>query len=224
MEEYLEDKAPRVWPTRLLVAAVVLALIALFGFALKKLLGDAGPQKKQTVHNIALLKPPPPPPPPKPQEKPPEPEMKKEEVKVEQPKPDAPNQSDAPEGKQLGVDAEGGAGSDGFGLIGNKGGRDLLAGGGKMAFAFYTNQLQRFLQDELAKHKKLKSADYRVIVRVWLSRAGAVQRVELAGSSGNGEIDESLRKALADVPALRDPPPENMPQPVKVRITNRGAA
>lgn len=224
MEEYLEDKAPRIWPTRLLVAAVVLALVALFGFALKKLLGDAGPQKKQTVHNIALLKPPPPPPPPKPQEKPPEPEMKKEEVKVEQPKPDAPNQSDAPEGKQLGVDAEGGAGSDGFGLVGNKGGRDLLAGGGKMAFAFYTNQLQRFLQDELAKHKKLKSADYRVIVRVWLSRAGAVQRVELAGSSGNGEIDESLRKALAEVPALRDPPPENMPQPVKVRITNRGAA
>lgn len=224
MEEYLEDKAPRVWPTRLLIAVVVLALVALFGFALKKLLGDAGPQKKQTVHNIALLKPPPPPPPPKPQEKPPEPEMKKEEVKVEQPKPDAPNQSDAPEGKQLGVDAEGGAGSDGFGLVGNKGGRDLLAGGGKMAFAFYTNQLQRFLQDELAKHKKLKSADYRVIVRVWLSRAGAVQRVELAGSSGNGEIDESLRKALAEVPALRDPPPENMPQPVKVRITNRGAA
>ncbi len=224
MEEYLEDKAPRVWPTRLLIAAVVLALVALLGFALKKLLGTAGPAKKQTVHNIALLKPPPPPPPPKPQEKPPEPEMKKEEVKVEQPKPDAPNQSDAPEGKQLGVDAEGGAGSDGFGLVGNKGGRDLLAGGGKMAFAFYTNQLQRFLQEELARHKKLKSADYRVIVRVWLSRGGAVQRVELAGSSGNGEIDESLRQALAEVPALREPPPENMPQPVKLRITNRGAA
>lgn len=224
MEEYLEDNAPRVWPTRLLIAAAVLALMALLGFALKQLLGDAGPVKKQTVHNIALLKPPPPPPPPKPQEKPPEPEMKKEEVKVEQPKPDAPNQSDAPEGKQLGVDAEGGAGGDAFGLVGNKGGRDLLAGGGRMAFAFYTNQLQRFLQEELARHKKLKSADYRVVVRVWLSRAGAVQRFELAGSSGNGEIDEALRKALAEAPALRDPPPENMPQPVKIRITNRGAA
>lgn len=222
--EYLEDKAPRVWPTRLLVAIAVLAIVALLGFALKMLLGEAKPAKKQTVHSIALLKPPPPPPPPKPQEKPPEPEMKKEEVKVEQPKPDAPNQSDAPEGKQLGVDAEGGAGSDGFGLVGNKGGRDLLAGGGKMAFAFYTNHLQRYLQEELARHKKLKSADYRVVVRVWLARNGTVQRAELAGTSGNGEIDEALRRALVEVPALRDPPPENMPQPVKVRITNRGAA
>lgn len=221
--EYLEDTNPRVWPTRLLIAVVVLALLALLGFALKKLFGDAGPQKKQTVHNISLLKPPPPPPPPKPQEKPPEPEMKKEEVKVEQPKPDAPNQDNAPEGKQLGVDADGGAGGDAFGLVGNKGGRDLLAGG-KMGFAFYTNQLQRHLQDELARHKRLKGADYRVTVRVWLSRSGAVQRVDLAGTSGNGEVDETLRRVLADVPALREPPPESMPQPIKVRITNRGAA
>jgi protein TonB len=220
--EYLEDTNPRVWPTRLLIAVVVLALLALLGFALKKLFGDAGPQKKQTVHNISLLKPPPPPPP-KPQEKPPEPEMKKEEVKVEQPKPDAPNQDNAPEGKQLGVDADGGAGGDAFGLVGNKGGRDLLAGG-KMGFAFYTNQLQRHLQDELARHKRLKGADYRVTVRVWLSKSGTVQRVDLAGTSGNGEVDETLRRVLADVPTLREPPPENMPQPIKVRITNRGAA
>lgn len=224
MEEYLEDGPPRVWPTRLLIAVAVLAVMALLGFGLKQLLGDAGPPKKQTVHNIALLKPPPPPPPPKPQEKPPEPEMKKEEVKIDEPKPEARNPSDAPEGKQLGVDAEGGAGSDGFGLVGNKGGRDLLAGGGRMAFAFYTNHLQRVLQDELAKHKKLKSADYRVVVRLWLSRNGALQRFELAGSSGDQSIDDALREALAETPAMREPPPESMPQPVKIRISNRGAA
>ena len=43
----------------------------------------------------------------------PEPEMKKEEVKLDQPKPDAPNQDNTPEGNQLGVDAEGGAGCGG---------------------------------------------------------------------------------------------------------------
>jgi len=220
--DYLEEKPPRVWPTRLLVAVVVIAVIALLGFGLKELLGDGGKPKKQTVHNISLLKPPPPPPPPKPQEKPPEPEMKKEEVKIDQPKPDAPNRDDSPEGKQLGVDAEGGAGSDGFGLVGNKGGRDLL-GGGKGAFAFYTNQLQRHLQDELARNKKLKRLDYRVMVRVWLSKSGSVQRVDLGGSSGDAEVDETLRTALAAAPALRDAPPENMPQPIRIRIMNRGA-
>jgi protein TonB len=211
-----------VWPTRLLVAAISIALITLLGYGLKKLLGDAGTAKKQTVHNISLLKPPPPPPPPKPQEKPPEPEMKKEEVKLDQPKPEAPNQDNAAEGKQLGVDAEGGAGGDAFGLVGNKGGRDLLAGG-KGGFAFYTNQVQRHLQDELAKNRKLKRTDYRVTVRVWLSKTGGVQRVDLGGSSGDAELDETLRVALAAAPALREGPPENMPQPIRLRIMNRGA-
>jgi protein TonB len=207
--DYLEEKPPRVWLTRLVVAVVVIAVISLLGFGLKELLGSGGKAKKQTVHNISLLKPP-------------EPEMKKEEVKIDQPKPDAPNQDNAPEGKQLGVDAEGGTGSDGFGLVGNKGGRDLLAGG-KGAFAFYTNQLQRHLQDELARNKKLKRLDYRVMVRVWLSKSGSVQRVDLGGSSGDAEIDETLRMALAAAPALRDAPPENMPQPIRIRIMNRGA-
>ena len=221
--DYLEQKPPRVWPTRLLIAVLALAVIALLGLGLKELLRDSEKPRKQTVHNIALLKPPPPPPPPKPKEKLPEPEIKKEEVKIDQPKPDAPNEDDAPEGKQLGVDAEGGAGSDGFGLVGNKGGRDLLAGGTKGAFAFYTNQLQRHLQDELAKNRKLKRLDYRVMVRVWLSKSGSVQRVDLGGSSGDAEVDEALRMALAAAPALRDAPPENMPQPIRIRIMNRGA-
>ena len=219
---YLEEKSPQVWPTRLLVAVVILALVALLGFGLKQLFSDRGQPRKHTVHNISLLKPPPPPPPPQPQEKLPEPEIKRDEVKVEQPKPDAANQDNAPEGKQLGVDAEGGAGSDGFGLVGNKGGRDLLAGG-KGGFAFYTSQLQRHLQDELAKNRKLKRRDYRVPVRIWLSRTGSVQRVDLGGSTGDAEVDETLRMALAAAPALRDAPPENMPQPIRLRIMNRGA-
>lgn len=220
--EYLEEKSPRAWPTYLLVGVVAIALIALVGYALKKLLGDAGPAKKPIVHNISLLKPPPPPPPPKQQEKPPEPEIKKEEVKVDQPKPDAPAPDSPPPGEQLGVDAEGGAGADGFGLVGNKGGRDLLTTG-KGSFGFYTNLLQRHLQEELARNRKLKRLDYRLVVRVWLSKSGSVQRVALAGSTGDVELDETLRTALASAAAMRDAPPENMPQPVRLRISNRGA-
>lgn len=203
-----------------------LLVLVLLGIGLKSLIGDGGKAKKQKVHQISLLKPPPPPPPPKPQEKPPEPEMKKEEVKIDQPKPE-PQQADnqPPEGKQLGVDAEGGAGGDGFGLVGNKGGRDLLGGGGGgAAFAFYTNLVQRHLQDELARNRRLKLTDYRIIVRVWLSRSGAVQKAELAGSTGDPEVDESIRTALLNAGNLREPPPENLPQPLKIRITNRGAA
>lgn len=220
--ELLGKRSQRVWPTYLFAAAVGIALIVALGYGLMQLFSKSEAPRRQVVHNISLLKPPPPPPP-KPPEKPPEPQMKKEEVKVDQPKQDAPKQDDAPAGKQLGVDAEGGAGSDGFGLIGNKGGRDLLGGGGRLAFAFYTNGLQRFLQEELAKHKQLRGTDYRIVVRLWLARDGAVQRVELAGSSGNPDVDARVRSALGELAAVREAPPENMPQPVKLRISNRGA-
>ena len=218
--ELIEKRSKRAWPTYLFACLVACALAVALGYGLMKLFSKSEAPRKQVVHNIALLKPPPPPPPPKPQEKPPE--VKKEEVKVEQPKPDAPKQDDAPAGKQLGVDAEGGAGSDGFGLVGNKGGRDLL-GGGRMGFAFYTNGLQRFLQDELARNKQLRGADYRIVVRLWLAPDGAVRRVELAGSSGSPDVDARVRAALGALAAVREAPPENMPQPVKLRISNRGA-
>jgi protein TonB len=220
--ELLEKKSKRAWPTYLFAGAVACALIGALGYGLMQLFSKSEAPKKPVVHQISLLRPPPPPPP-KPPEKPPEPQIKKEEVKVEQPKPDAPRQDDAPAGKQLGVDAEGGAGSDGFGLVGNKGGRDLLGGGGRLGFAFYTNALQRFLQDELAKNRQLRGADYRIVVRLWLARDGAVQRFEMVGSSGNPDVDARVRSALGALASVREAPPENMPQPVKLRISNRGA-
>jgi len=204
---------------------VGLLLLVLLGLGLKSLLGDAGKPKKHVVQQISLLKPPPPPPPPKPQEKPPEHEIKKEEVKIDQPKPETKEAANQPqEGKQLGVDAEGGAGGDGFGLVGNKGGRDLLVGGGGAAFAFYTNIVQRHLQEELGRNRRLKLTDYRIVVRIWLSRTGVVQKAELATSTGDLEVDEGIRTALLNAGALREPPPENLPQPLKIRITNRGSA
>jgi protein TonB len=223
MTVMIDESRSKPWLRKLLIglgAVLSLAAVVLIAFSL---LGEKSKPKKQTVHQIALLRPPPPPPPPKP-EKPPEPEIKKEEVKIEQ-KVEQPKetQSDQPEGKQLALDADGSAGSDGFGLGANKGGRDLLAGGtGKAGFAFYTAALQRHLHDEIARHKGLRNGDFRVVLRLWLGRDGAVQRFELVGSSGNGDTDELIKAALAEARVMREPPPESMPQPIKVRITARG--
>ena len=55
---------------------------------------------------------------------------------------------DAPPGDELGLDAEGGAGSDGFGLRAKKGGRGLIGGGDRNRW--YEGQVQRdlFLSEE----------------------------------------------------------------------------
>ena len=200
-------------------------LIGLVIWLIRGFLADSTHAKKPSAQVIAVLKPPPPPPKPKPEEKPPEPETKREEVKMAQPTPDEapkPAQSDAPAGKDLGVDAEGGAG-DSFGLAGRKGGRDLLAGGGGSPFAFYTNALQKTLQEELARSKALGGRDYRVAVMLWLDSAGKIEKFTLSETSGNPETDRLLRGALAELPRLQTPP-ENMPRPIGVRISSRGSA
>ncbi len=200
-------------------------------YALKSLLGGGKP-KKASVQTIAVLRPPPPPPPPKPEEKPPEPEMKKEEVKLPdpEPKPQEAASDQPPPGPDLGVDADGSGAGDGFGLVGKKGGQDITTigqggGGGvnRAQFAFFTNMVTAHLQDELSKNRKLRSADYRVVLKVWFAKDGRVERTELAGSSGDGEIDQQIRTTLAEVAPMRQPPPPEMPQPLKLRLTSRGA-
>lgn len=219
----MAQQSSRKWIRTALLGLGVLVVIALVAAVISSFLADAGKPHKRSVQQIAILRPPPPPPPPKPEEKPPE--IKKEEVKLPPPpQEEAPKEADAKEaGKDLGVDAEGGAGGDGFGLVGRKGGRDLLAGdGGRSQFAFYTNMIQQQIQDELSRNKKLKGGDYRAVVRIWLGSDGRMQKVDLAGSTGNADVDVNLRNALAEM-AFRQPPPQNMPQPVRLRISSRGA-
>lgn len=215
-----EPKRKRPWVKKLVVAAFVLGVLVALVLVVSSLMKGTKETKKK-VHQVAILRQPPPPPP-KPPEKPPEPEMKREEVKIDQ-KQEQPKETESnqPEGKQLGVDADGGAGTDGFGLLGNKGGRDFLAGG-KGGYALYSASLQRHLQDELSKRKGLRVGEYRVVVKIWLGSDGSIQRYELVGTSGSPEVDENIKAALTSARPMRDLPPENMPQPVKVRITARG--
>ena len=213
---------------KVLLRGVLLVLLCVFigliVWFVRSMMSDGKPTRRQAVQQISLLKPPPPPPPPKPEEKPPEPEIKKEEVKIDEPKqPDEapkPAENEPPAGKDLGVDADGAAGGDNFGLVGRKGGRDLLGGvGGK--YAGFSNLLRQQIQASLARDKQLRALDYKVVVKLWLSREGRVERYELAGSTGNPDTDKAINQALANLPSMHESPPEDMPQPVKLRVTSR---
>lgn len=212
-----------------LIAVGLLSSVSVLAYALKSFLANDGKPHKASVQTIAVLRPPPPPPPPKPEEKPPEPELKKEEVKLPDPEPQQAEEA-PPAGEQLGLDADGSGAGDSFGLAANKGGRDVTTigdggGGGvnRAQFAFFTSQLQAQLQEALLRNEKLKSAQYKAVVKIWLDANGAIDRVEIAGGTGNGEIDETIRVALADSPRMKSPPPADMPQPVKLRLTSRNA-
>jgi protein TonB len=180
------------------------------------------PDKKPRVQQISLIKPPEP----KPEEKPPEPEQKppevKEEVKLDEPPPE-PQAADAPPpGADLGVDAKGDGGGDQFGLVGKPGGRELTTiGGNGSRFGGYLGMVTKDVDDVLRRNDKVRSGKYKVTVKLWIALSGNVDRFELLNSTGDAEVDAEMKRALAGIKLLKDPPPADMPQPVRLLISSR---
>ncbi len=216
----------------LIVGITAVVLFAGAGYGIFHYLSKPSKPARPKAQQIAVLRQQPPPPPPKPQEKPKEPELKKEEVKLPDPAPE-PKAADnePPPAQDLGIDAQGGAGSDGFGLQGRPGGRDITTIGGtgdgtglgRAQYAFYSGLVQTHLQEALGRDRRLRAADYRATVRVWFAADGRIQRVELVDGSGDATIDAALRQTIADAAPMKQPPPPEMPQPVKLQVTSRGA-
>ena len=218
-----------IWLRRLpIILGVLLTLLIGIGVYVIQSKFEKPVQTKKQIQQITMIQPPPPPPPPPPEQKPPEPEP--EEEKIPEPEPEqepepAPEESQEPAGEELGVDAEGGAGSDGFGLVGKKGGRSLLGGSGGSAILWYGGQVKRQLGDELQpllSDTKARSANYSVVINVWIGADGRVSKAELASSSGITDVDHSIRDALPKLHfSIAKAPPQNMPQPLKIKVTSK---
>ncbi|WP_404356500.1 energy transducer TonB [Methylotuvimicrobium sp. KM1] len=198
------------------IGAILVALI-IYGISNFKQDSDGRPQKK--IQPITLLKPPPPPPPPPKIEKPPEPEKIEEKIPEPDPEPEnLPDVDDAPPADSLGLDADGSAGSDGFGLAARKGGRGLLSGNPN---AWYGNIIKNQMLDILSDRDELRRTRYTATVRVWVDTKGNVKRFELVRGSNDARIDDALQMTLAKLKRINKAPPVGMKQPIKFRITNR---
>lgn len=198
----------------LFVTMVVVAVPGLAFWLLRGLLAakPEGP-KREVPQMVTLVRPPPdmpPPPPPPPEEK------------IEEPLPqDTPDPApDESPQQQLGIDAEGSAGSDGFGLAARKGGADLV-GTGSALFGWYTTMLKDTISDRLSDDERVRKGNYSIVVRLWLASDGRISRVALAQSTGKRELDEAIEVALNKVGRVREAPPIEMPQPVTLKIVSR---
>ncbi|RVU45104.1 energy transducer TonB [Rubrivivax rivuli] len=210
--------------------AAVLGLLFLGGLAwlIVSVVGAPEGPRKPAVQQVAILRQPPPPPPPKPPERQPEPPKVKEEVKINEPKPEpVPDKpaDPAPAAKPLGLDADGSAGSDGFGLAANKGGRDITTigsagGGGGGSGRYFTGLLQRNFFETLARNRRAPLDEFSVVVRVWIGDDGRVQRARIVEGSGNAELDQLIETTLSEMSPLREVPPVNLRQ-VQLRLNRR---
>ncbi len=173
-------------------------------------------EPERVVQNITLIRPPPPPPAP-----PPPPPEKLEQQKIVQKVPDpTPDNTPAPQPQQLGLDANGTAGSDAFGLVARQGGADLIGTGGAV-FAWYTNKVKDAVSNRLAADDRLHAKQFTVDIRVWISADGSIKQVRLASSSGNNTIDGEISRALDSMRPIDEAPPIEMPQPITLEIVGR---
>ena len=202
-----------------IVASVVGILVVAGGlfWLVKNFIGSAPVAQKKVVQEIRVIRPPPPDTPPPP---PPPPDEKVDVNEQPEPEPDPVASNEPPPAEQLGLDAEGAAGGDDFGLVGRKGGRDLLASGGS-AYTWYAGLLKTEILGQLQDEKKIRSGSYSVMVRVWVKADGTIERIGLAQSSGDRERDRAIEQALTRIGRVSQAPPADMPQPINLRIVSR---
>jgi protein TonB len=203
------------------IGLVLVALVAGGLYLVRDLFQKPVSAKKQ-IQQITMVQPPPPPPPPPPPEvKPPEPEVQEEKIEEPEPEPEPEQQAEEPPpGEDLGVDAEGGAGSDAFGLVGKKGGHGLIGGGGGNARVWFGQQVQREIGEAL--HNGLsgeaRQHKFSVIAQVWIDPEGAITRAELEGSTGSAEVDADIRAVIARYRIKAKQPADSAGKPYRFRI------
>jgi len=220
----------------------LIALVVVFlggaAYIIVNVLSGEGPRKRDSVATVTLLKPPPV----QVKEKLPEPEPVKEMQKKEEivdptqgPKDEPQNNENdnTPAGDKLGLDAEGKAGGDSFGLVGKKGGRSLLSGdgGGGMGrlsllskFGWYTQIVETEIRKKVMKHLDenggIPRGKLQAVVQVSVDSVGAIVKYKIIGSSGNHKMDDAVKQSIGDI-KISEPPPEGMPRTMSIRVTSQ---
>jgi protein TonB len=213
------DRRHRILARAPLIGGLILVLTLVSGLVwfIRGFMVDKDKKPARMVQNITVIRPPPPPPP---EEKPPPPPPEKVEEQLPQKEPEpSPDNAPTPQ-QQLGLDADGAAGDDGFGLAARKGGSDLVGSGGA-AFAWYTGKLKDEVTDRLSSDAKLRGKKYVVGVRIWLATDGRIKDVKMTSGTGNHDLDNAIASDLASLGRLSESPPLEMPQPITLQIVSR---
>lgn len=205
--------------TTLIGAVAAILLIGGFVWFVRSMMASKVSKPGRQVEIVQLIKPPPPPPPPD-QPPPPPPEKVDQPLPKDEPEP-TPKDEAPPPLQQLGLDAEGGAGSDAFGLAANRGGSDLVGGNGNSAFAWFTGRLKEAVLAKLSTDTRIGSKKFSVAVRVWIEPDGRIKEVQLISSTGSKDLDQRIAAALSTLSRLEDSPPLEMPQPISLKIVSR---
>jgi len=202
------------------LAGGVFGVLLLLGFVwfVRTMMSGTTAKTQRQVQVVQIIKPPPPPPDQPPP--PPPPEKTQEELPKDVPEPTPEEQQPAP-AQPLGIDAEGSAGGDSFGLAARSGGSDLIGGSGNAPFAWYTNRISDAIKDRLAAAPCTKTAKGSLSIRVLMEADGRVKQIKLSTTTGDPKVDGCIDSALTSIARMNDPVPPGMPEQINLKIVAR---
>jgi len=212
-----DKRAVRNNVSRLAGAVFGLLLVLAFVWFVRTMMAAKSGKPPRQVQVVQVIRPPPPPPETPP---PPPPEETHEQLPRDVPEPE-PDNTPAPADQPLGIDADGAAGGDAFGLAARRGGSDLVGGSGSAPFATYTNRISDAIRERLSSLACAKSAKGSLSIHVHMEADGRFKQVQLASTTGNQKLDHCIEGALTSLPAIGDPVPPGMPEQVNVKIVSR---
>ena len=212
----MNQQAWRARLPKLIVIGVLLLAMTGMVYMIKGFIDGAKKPSKSKVQTISLVKPPPPKPP---EEKPPEPEKQeiKEEVQVDQPKPEPQASNEPPPGLTSSL----GPGDNGFGLAAGDGKGTGRIGGGGSARGYagvLANRIEQVLNRDPQLLDELKAK--RIMVRIWVGNTGRVERVEWDAGTVPAKSEQVLREQLLALTVQE--PPADIEQPIWYRFRPRG--
>jgi protein TonB len=201
------------------LAGGVCGLLLILGFVwfVRTMLANKTGKPSRQVQVVQVIRPPPPPP-----DQPPPPPPEKTDVPLPKDVPEpVPDNQPAPSDQPLGLDAEGAAGGDAFGLAARRGGSDLVGGTGSAPFAWYTNRITDAIRERLSSVACAKSAKGSLSIHVLMQADGRIKQVQLATTTGNTRVDQCIDSALTSMPPMSDPLPPGMPEQVNLKVVAR---
>jgi protein TonB len=200
------------------LAGGVLGLLLILGFVwfVRTMMASKTGKPGRQVQIVQVIRPPPPP------DQPPPPPPEKTDVPLPKDEPEpVPDNAPAPADQPLGLDAEGAAGGDAFGLAARRGGSDLVGGTGSAPFAWYTNRITDAIRERLSSVACAKTTKGSLSIHVLMQADGKIKQVQLATTTGNTGVDHCIDSALTSMPAMSDPLPPGMPEQVNLKIVAR---
>jgi periplasmic protein TonB len=209
------------------VAVVALALVGAVWWFIFRADDLPPPRPVQEITVVRIIPPPPLPPqvqPPPPQEQkmleqPKVVEQAKEDKPIDKPKDDSKNDKDEPPPGPLSLADNAVGPGDLFNLGGNPNGRGLFGGpGGGSRFGWYAVIVQKDLKEALEADDRTRRAVGQVDIRLWADQTGKVTKVQLINSTGNAQLDSSIRDVIVSKVTLKEPPPKDMPMPINTRV------